>query len=119
MGPEAVRVGRSWGPRSRRAHSGGSRAGGPPAAGTLVDHILIQHRSAGNAPHTVVVPPDTPAALRCELDVLSVAQVQPPGVAPRREDGRQRPSSEFDCLHQCLPARAVSVHAQGNEYVRA
>ncbi len=53
-----------------------SRSGMWCGAGTLVDHIVIEHRSAGNAPHTVVVPQGSPGALRCELDVISVTQVR-------------------------------------------
>mmetsp|Transcript_13179 Transcript_13179/g.39888 ORF Transcript_13179/g.39888 Transcript_13179/m.39888 type:complete len:696 (-) Transcript_13179:1737-3824(-) len=59
-------------------------AASPVSPGILVDDVVIKQRSAGVAPHTVVVPEGTPSSLRCELDVLSVTQVDLCGEARDR-----------------------------------
>lgn len=43
-------------------------------AGLHVDHVVMEHRAEGNAPHSVVVPEGTPSAAVCQLKVLSVKQ---------------------------------------------
>lgn len=52
--------------------------------GILEDYVMMQHRTAGNAPHSVTVPEGTPSAAMCQLEVLSVTQVELTGEARQR-----------------------------------
>ena len=47
----------------------------PPPLGRLVHHVSTNTEVKGSATYTEVVPPDAPGALRCELEVVSVAEV--------------------------------------------
>jgi 23S rRNA pseudouridine1911/1915/1917 synthase len=83
----------------------------PPPLGRLVHHVRTNTEVKGSATYTEVVPPDAPGALRCELEVVSVAEV-PLGPRPDGADWDGWGATGFEARIRLFTGRTHQIRVQ-------
>ena len=84
----------------------------PPPLGRLVHNVSTNTEHKGSATYTAIVSPSAPGALKCELDIISVAKV-PLGPKPMAgEDWENWGSSGFEVRIRLLTGRTHQIRAQ-------